>query len=57
MLSSKYFGCTTGTLIELLLDATRLAPATNKDIPEETIDNFYKKVNEVADADTFLFKD
>lgn len=57
MLSSKYFGCTTGTLIELMLDATRLAPSINKDIPEETIDNFYKKVNEVADADTYLFKD
>lgn len=57
MAASRYFCCPPGTLISLLLDATRLSAIKNSNIPDEIVSNFYKEVQGYADTETYLFKD
>lgn len=57
LMATRYFGCSTDTLLALMLDATRIAPITNEYISEETIDNFYKEVNALTDGDIYLLRD
>lgn len=54
--AANYFGCSVGTLISLLLDATRISQL-EEGVSDEIIDKFYKEVNTHADAETYLFKD
>jgi hypothetical protein len=56
-MATRYFGCSTDTLLALMLDASRIAPINNEFISEETIDNFYKEVNALTDGDIYLLRD
>ncbi len=54
--TANYFGCSVGTLVSLLLDATHISQLEGG-ISDEIIDKFYKEVNSHADTETYLFKD
>lgn len=57
LIAKRYFRCSTGALLELLLDAARITPIKGDHISDEIIDNFYKEINALSDADTYLLKD
>lgn len=57
LITKRYFGCSTDTLLALLFDAARMAPIVEDHISDEIIDNFYKEVNAHTDDDTYLLKD
>jgi hypothetical protein len=56
MAASRYFGCSIGTLISLLFEATRISKL-EEGISDDTVDKFYQEVNSYVDAETYLFKD
>jgi len=57
MAAAKYFGCSIGTLLTLLLDASYISELNGIQVPKEVIDNFFKNLNDGAETNNYLFKD
>lgn len=56
--AAKYFDCSVGGLLELLLDATSISAIhKNTKLTQAVIDNFYEIINTNTEKDNFLFKD
>lgn len=58
--SSVHFGCSMGTLLDMLLDAVRIAEMPNKEDPKTStaISRFEKHLDGIsADNNVYLFKD
>ena len=57
MAAAKYFECTLGQLMMLLLDANLISKLDDSLIPSDLQKKFYDDLEERIDADTYLFKD
>lgn len=55
--AAKYYGCTIGNLIALMVNATFILDIDEENLPPHSLEKFIHDLKEHSKTNTYLFKD